>query len=71
MMSIEVTATYESGILKLDGPLPIAEHQRVKVTVQDVMSVAERSYGILGWTGDPEILRRIAEDVEFGIEESP
>jgi hypothetical protein len=26
---------------------------------------------MLKWTGDPEILRRIAEDDEFGILESP
>lgn len=70
-MSIEVSATYENGILKLDAALPIAEHQRVKVTVHEETSVAERTYGLLGWTGDPEILRRIAEDVEFGVEESP
>ena len=30
-----------------------------------------RSYGLLGWTGDPEILRKIAEDDEFGVLESP
>ena len=26
------------------------------------VGVAERSYGLLGWTGDPETLRQIAED---------
>jgi len=28
-------------------------------------------YGLIGWTGDPEALRRIAEDDEFGIQEAP
>ena len=71
MDPIEVTATYENGVLKLDNPIPLEEHQRVKVTVHEEISRVERSYGLLGWTGDPEILRRIAEDDEFGVEESP
>jgi predicted DNA-binding antitoxin AbrB/MazE fold protein len=70
-MSIDVSATYENGILRLDNPIPLEEHQRVKVTVHDEQSIAERTYGILGWTGEPEILRRIAEDVEFSVSEAP
>ena len=70
-MSIEVSATYENGVLKLDSPLPIAEHRRVTVTVHEETSRIECSYGLLGWTGDPEILRRIAEDDEFGVIEAP
>jgi predicted DNA-binding antitoxin AbrB/MazE fold protein len=69
-MAIEVSATYENGTLKLDSPLPIPEHQRVMVTVHEETSIAERSYGTLDWTGNPEIARRIAEDVEFGVEEA-
>ncbi len=33
-MSFELEAIYENGTLKLDRPLPLAEHQRVKVVVQ-------------------------------------
>ena len=33
-------------------------------------SWAERTAGILQWTGDPEVLRRVAEDDEFSILES-
>jgi predicted DNA-binding antitoxin AbrB/MazE fold protein len=32
-MSLEVEATYENGVLKLDQPLPLAEHERVVVFV--------------------------------------
>ena len=70
-MSMEVSATYENGVLKLDNPIPLEEHQRVKVTVHEEMSVVDRSYGLLGWTGDPEILRKIAEDDEFGVLGAP
>ena len=48
-MSLEIDATYEDGVLKPDQPLPLAEHQRVKVTVQSSRklrnSVSEVSAG--------------------------
>jgi predicted DNA-binding antitoxin AbrB/MazE fold protein len=70
-MSMEVSATYENGVLKLDNPIPLLEHQRVKIIVHEEISVADRTYGLLGWTGDPEVARRIAEDDEFGVLGSP
>jgi hypothetical protein len=39
--------------------------------VQAALEAVERSYGLIRWTGDPEILRQIAEDDEFGILEAP
>jgi len=70
-MSFEIEAVYEDGILKPDHPLPLAEHQRVKVVVHGETSIARRSYGIIGWKEDPEIVRRIALDAEFGVSDSP
>lgn len=70
-MSLRVEATYENGLLKLDGPLPLAEHERVIVNVQSKTSRTQQSYGMIGWTGDPQVLRRIAEDDEFSILDSP
>ncbi len=70
-MPIVVQATYENGVLKLAEPLPLGEHEKVRVTVEPEVSWAERTAGMLQWTGDPEVLRRIAEDDEFGILESP
>ena len=70
-MSLEVAATYQDGVLRPDHRLPLAEHQRVTVTVHEEPSRMERSYGLMGWVGDPEVLRRIAEDDEFGSLESP
>ena len=69
-MNMEIFATYENGMLKLDRPLPFEEHQRVTVTVREEASVVDRTYGLLGWTGDPEVARRIAEDDEFGVSKS-
>lgn len=69
-MSFILDATYENGMLKLDKPLPLKEHERVKVTIQQESSHVDRTYGLIGWTGDPEVLRQIAEDDEFGVAES-
>jgi predicted DNA-binding antitoxin AbrB/MazE fold protein len=70
-MSLTVEAVYENGVLKPAQPLPLQEHQKVRITVESELTWAERTAGMLPWTGDPEILRRLAEDDEFSILESP
>jgi predicted DNA-binding antitoxin AbrB/MazE fold protein len=70
-MTITVEATYEDGVLKLRQPLPLADHAKVQVTIQTATSRAEQTAGLLRWTGDPADLRRLAEDDDFGILESP
>lgn len=70
-MSIEFEAVYENGVLKPEGPLPLLEHQRVTVVVQGKLGVARSSYGIIGWQGDPETVRKIAIAPEFGAADSP
>jgi predicted DNA-binding antitoxin AbrB/MazE fold protein len=75
-MPITVDAVYEGGVLKPAEPLPLNEHERVRISIQtpaDVQKALEavrRSYGLVQWTGDAETLRRIAEDDELGILES-
>jgi predicted DNA-binding antitoxin AbrB/MazE fold protein len=70
-MPITVEAIYENGVLKPCQPLPLEEHEKVRITIEPRISWAERTAGMLQWTGDPEVLRRIAEDDEFGLLESP
>jgi predicted DNA-binding antitoxin AbrB/MazE fold protein len=76
-MTLTVEAIYENGVLRPKEPLPLKEHEEVRVTVHitaDVraaLAAVERSYGLLRWTGDRETLERIATDDEFGILESP
>jgi predicted DNA-binding antitoxin AbrB/MazE fold protein len=60
-------ATYENGLLKPTEPLPLREHEKVRVTIESALIVAERTAGMLNWTDDPEQFRHIAEDDEFGI----
>jgi predicted DNA-binding antitoxin AbrB/MazE fold protein len=69
-MAFTVEAIYENGMLKPAQPLPLAEHEKVQVTIEPAITWAERTAGMLQWTGDPDILERIAEDDEFGILES-
>jgi predicted DNA-binding antitoxin AbrB/MazE fold protein len=81
-MTLTIEAIYENGVLKPVQPLPLQEHERVRVTVESAQvsasttadeaeQIVRRSYGLLGWTGDVETLRRVAEDPEFSILESP
>jgi predicted DNA-binding antitoxin AbrB/MazE fold protein len=70
-MILEVEAVYENGVLECDQPLPLAEQQRVRVTIEVKASRVEQSYGLMGWTGDPAILRQIALDPGFRSEEAP
>lgn len=80
MHSFVFEAVSEIGVLRPDRPLPLAENQRIKVSVDlpvpvhpvdsDVEFINATS-GMLGWTGDAATVERIAMDPEFGIRESP
>ncbi len=70
-MSITCEAVYEAGVLKPISPLPLKEHEKVRVTVVPQTNLARQTAGMISWTGDAETLRRLAEDPEFGISESP
>jgi predicted DNA-binding antitoxin AbrB/MazE fold protein len=76
-MTLTIEAIYENGLLKPTQPLPLKNHERVRVSietstdVQKALDAVQRSFGLLAWTGDAETLHRIAENDEFGILESP
>ncbi len=53
-MPLNVEATYENGIFKLSQPLPLKEHDKVRGTVHTGPTCAERSAGMMGWTGSTE-----------------
>jgi predicted DNA-binding antitoxin AbrB/MazE fold protein len=70
-MSLTVEAIYENGVLKVAQPLPLQEHEKVQITIQPNTNWVQETYGMMGWKGDAETLRRIAEDPEFSILEAP
>lgn len=81
MQSLVFEAVFENGVLRPDRPLPLAESQRIRLSVDlpaldeppidsDIEFINETS-GMLGWTGDAATVERIAMDPEFGLHESP
>ena len=74
-MSVTIEATYEDGVLKPKQPLPLEEHAKVRITIDEEAawrtSRVRATYGLLGWIGDAETVRRVALDPEFGIHEAP
>ncbi len=70
-MTLEVEATYENGVLKPSQPLPLREHERVVISVKPRVSRIRKAAGLIRWTGDPGVLRQIAEDPGCGDSESP
>jgi hypothetical protein len=61
---------------------PLGQHEKVRVTIEgpqemvaqaaeEAERIVRRSYGLIGWTGDLETLRRVAEDPELGLLKSP
>lgn len=63
-MIFTVEATYENGVLKLTGPLPLAEHEQVLVTVRAGKTWVEKTAGMIGCK-DPQVIEWAASDPEL------
>ena len=60
-MAITVDATYEGGVLKPEHPLPLHEHQKVRVTVeQQSVSATDTSDRLPAGSSEPSIGEQIA-----------
>jgi predicted DNA-binding antitoxin AbrB/MazE fold protein len=70
-MAFTVEAVYENGVLKPAEPLPLKEHEKVRVTVQPALSRSRQTAGLLRWTGDPALLERFIMDPELDPSEGP
>jgi predicted DNA-binding antitoxin AbrB/MazE fold protein len=70
-MSIEFQAVYENGLLRPEHPLPLAEGQLVRIIIGSKSDLIRQTYGIIGWKGDPEIVRRAALDPCVGEPSGP
>ncbi len=64
-MTISFEAVYENGVLKPVQPLPLKEHERVRVTVETPPLDILQAGGILGWKGTSEELAPFALDPEY------
>ena len=56
---MEIEATYDNGVLKLDHRLPLMNGERVRLTVHSPGGRAKASAGLIPWKGDPEELERL------------
>jgi predicted DNA-binding antitoxin AbrB/MazE fold protein len=61
-MAITIEATYENGVLKPAQPLPLKEREHVLVTVRRATSVADQTYGMIGWCGDADTFERLFKE---------
>jgi predicted DNA-binding antitoxin AbrB/MazE fold protein len=68
-MSITVEATYEDGVLKPKMPLPLEQHETVRITIETPVSRVRQTAGLMGWTGSAELASRFALDTELLPEE--
>lgn len=64
-MAIVVEAVYEDGVLKPAQPLPLKEHQKVQVTIEQPYKNLTDLYGIMGFQGTAEEADYFAMDPEL------
>jgi predicted DNA-binding antitoxin AbrB/MazE fold protein len=61
MQGLEIEAIYEHGILKLARELPLAEGQKVTITIHPTGGAAKRLSGLIQWKGSQEDLEYLAD----------
>jgi predicted DNA-binding antitoxin AbrB/MazE fold protein len=66
-MTITIEATYENGVLKPAQPLPLKEHETVRISVHTQSTPLMEAYGIMGFKGTAEELEFFALDPEFDL----
>ena len=64
-------AVYEGGLLRLAHPLPLDEHQRVRVTVHPEPTLAEQTAGLMGWRGSVDDAEYFASNPELDFPQPP
>jgi predicted DNA-binding antitoxin AbrB/MazE fold protein len=64
-VSLTVEATYEDGVLKPAQPLPLKEHQKVRIHIDTRITWAERTAGMMGWKGSAEEAEYFATSPEL------
>jgi predicted DNA-binding antitoxin AbrB/MazE fold protein len=70
-MHISVAAIYEHGVLKPKDPLPLQESEEVLLQVHTGKTWAERTAGLMGWTGSAAEAEFFALDPELDFPPAP
>jgi predicted DNA-binding antitoxin AbrB/MazE fold protein len=71
IMAFTIEAVYENGVLKPKGPLPLEEHEQVRITIHPRVSNLADCYGIMGFTGTAEEADYFALDPELDYPPPP
>jgi predicted DNA-binding antitoxin AbrB/MazE fold protein len=69
MTTLTVEGTYDNGVVRLDHPLPLKEHERVRVRVELASNWVKRTSGLIPCS-DPEIVRFCALDPSLEYDDS-
>lgn len=69
-MPLQIEAVFVDGVFKPSQPVSLQQHEAVVLTVTRKPTKLADLAGMLPWKGDPEVLRKIAEDDEFSVLES-
>jgi predicted DNA-binding antitoxin AbrB/MazE fold protein len=64
VMAITAAAIYENGVLKPVQPLPLKERAQVQLTVHRPGSLADQTFGMIGWVGDADTFDRLLQESE-------
>lgn len=70
-MTIVFEAVYENGVLKPIQPLPLKEHEKVRLTIQPDTTWVKATRGICGWKAGHEEAERFASDPELDFPPGP
>jgi len=70
-MAITVEAMYENGVFKPDRPLALQEREKVQLIVRRSASVADKTFGLIGWSGDADTFERILRESESDLLKRP
>jgi predicted DNA-binding antitoxin AbrB/MazE fold protein len=62
---------HDNGVPKPAQPLPLSEHERVRITIQSATNWVEETYGICGWKGSAEEAEQFATDPELDFPPPP
>jgi predicted DNA-binding antitoxin AbrB/MazE fold protein len=70
-MTYTVEAIYENGVLKPVQPLPLQEHEKVRLTIEPTANWVQATAGMFGWKGSAEDAEFCATDPELDFPPPP
>jgi len=70
-MALTVEAIYENGVLKPTQPLPLKEHEKVRVTIEPATNWVQATAGMFGFKGSTEEADFFAMDPELDFPPPP